>query len=191
MKTMKSRGGASLFALLSFGIVACGQPEPAKDPSSSTTTTAAEPKLVAAAEATKAVEEPKPTAEVAPAPAPLPAEEKAEPCPQDWICVNVALDNGKITKRDTKLIGDPKVDTTWSKSVDTRAPAAFDQASKPVEVALKLPQSKPGEHLANVILKLKGREILLDKHTGEEVTYVGVIAAEKDGQLMVDLRYMK
>lgn len=194
---MKTRG-TSLFAVLSlasfasFAALACGQPEPAKDPSSSTmTTAAAEPKKAAPAEAPKPVEETKPTAEVAQAPAAPPVEEKAEPCPQDWICVNVALDTGKITKRDTKLIGDPKVDTTWSKSVDTRAAASFDQASKPVELALKLPQSKPGEHLANVVLKMKGREILLDKHTGEEVTYVGVIAAEKDGQFMVDLRYMK
>jgi hypothetical protein len=187
---MKTRG-TSLFALISLALVACGQPEPAKDPSSSTMTTAAEPKK-SAPEAKPVVEEAKPAAEPAPTPAPAPvAEEKAEPCPQDWICVNVALDSGKITKRDTKLIGDPKVETTWSKSVDTRAAASFDQASKPVEVALKLPQSKPGEHLANVVLKFKGREILLDKHTGEEVTYVGVIAAEKDGQFMVDLRYMK
>ena len=48
-----------------------------------------------------------------------------------------------------------------------------------------------GEHLYNVMMKINGKQILLDKHTGEEVTYVGVIAAEKDGQFMVDLRYMK
>ena len=172
---MKTRG-TSLFALISLGIVACGgQPSPAKDPSSSTMTTAAEPKTSAPAE------QPKPA-----------VEEKAEPCPQEWICVNVALDTGKITKRDTKLIGDPKVESTWSKSVDTRAPASFEQASKGVEISMKMPQTKAGEHLYQVYFKVKGgREVLLDKHTGEDVTYVGVIAAEKDGQFAVDLRYMK
>lgn len=195
MKTNATRGGTSLFALVSltsFAVAACGEPSPAKDPSSSTVITAAEPKKAVQAEAPQPADEAKPTAEVAPAPAAPPVEEKAEPCPQDWICVNVAMDSGKITKRDTKLIGDPKIDATWSKSVDTRAAASFDQASKPVEIALRLPQSKPGDHLANVVMKIKGgREILLDKHTGEEVTYVGLIVAERDGQLMVDLRYMK
>lgn len=181
---MKTRG-TSLFAFISLGIVtACGQSEPAKDPSSSTMITAAEPK--------PAVEEAKPAAEATPAPAApaVPVEEKAEPCPQDWVCVNVALDSGKITKRDTKLIGDPKVETTWSKSVDTRAAASF-ASSKPVDVSLQMPQTKAGERLYNVMMKISGRQILLDKHTGEEVTYVGVIAAEKDGQFMIDLRYMK
>lgn len=186
--------GTSLFAFLSFSsfaLVACGQSaEPAKDPSSSTVTTAAEPKKAVPTEQTKPVEEAKP-AEVAPTPAAPPVEEKAEPCPSEWVCVNVDYATGKITKRDTKLIGDPKVDTTWSKSIDTRAPGSFDQATKPVEVSLKMPQTKAGEHLFNVTMKVNGREILLDKHTGEEVTYVGVIAAEKDGQFMVDLRYMK
>lgn len=190
---MKTRG-TSLFAIISFGIAAsaCGQPQPANAPSSETTTTAAgEPKKAAPAPVAAPVEEAKPAEVATPAVAPAHLEEKAEPCPQDWHCLSVAMDTGKVTKRDTKLIGDPKIDSTWSKSVDTRAAATFAEASKPVEVALRLPQSKPGEHLANVVLKLKGREIVLDKHTGEEITYVGVIAAEKDGQFLVDLRYMK
>jgi hypothetical protein len=192
---MKTRG-TSLFAILSLSFAAfgagCGQSEPAKDPSSSTVTTAAEPKQAPAPK--PIAEEANPVAEPAPAPATPapPVEEQAEPCPSEWVCVNVAYDTGKITKRDTKLIGDPKIDSTWSKSVDTRAPGSFEQGSKGVELTLKMPQSKAGEHLYQVYFKVKGgREILLDKHTGEEVTYVGVIAAEKDGQFMVDLRYMK
>lgn len=188
---MKTRG-TSLFAyaFISLGIVACGQAEPAKDPSSSTMTTAAEPKQAAPAPK-PAIEEPKPAAEpVAATPAAPPVEEKAEPCPSEWVCVNVDYATGKITKRDTKLIGDPKVESTWSKSVDTRAPASF-ASSKPVEVSLQMPQTKAGEHLYNVMIKINGRQMLLDKHTGEEVTYVGVIAADKDGQFAVDLRYMK
>ena len=188
---MKTRG--TLLAVISLGIVtACGQSEPAKDPSSSTMTTAAEPKQ-APKPAEPAVEQPKPAAEpVAATPAAPPVEEKAEPCPSEWVCVNVDYATGKITKRDTKLIGDPKVETTWSKSVDTRAPASFEQGSKGVEITMKMPQTKAGEHLYQVFFKVKGgREIMLDKHTGEEVTYVGVIAAEKDGQFAVDLRYMK
>ena len=182
--------GTSLFAFVSLGIVAaCGQSEPAKDPSSQTATTAAEPKKAIPAEAAKPVEEPKP-APVAETPAAPPAEEKAEPCPSEWVCVNVDYATGKITKRDTKLIGDPKVESTWSKSVDTRGPATF-ASSKPVDLSLQMPQTKAGEHLYNVMMKINGKQILLDKHTGEEVTYVGVIAAEKDGQFMVDLRYMK
>jgi hypothetical protein len=155
-------------------------------------TTAAEPKQAPAPK--PIAEEANPVAEPAPAPATPapPVEEQAEPCPSEWVCVNVAYDTGKITKRDTKLIGDPKIDSTWSKSVDTRAPGSFEQGSKGVELTLKMPQSKAGEHLYQVYFKVKGgREILLDKHTGEEVTYVGAIAAEKDGQFMVDLRYMK
>lgn len=190
---MKTRG-TSLFALISFGMfaVACGQSEPPKDPSSQTATTAAEPKASAPAEQAKPAEEAKPTAEVAQTPAAPPVEEKAEPCPSEWVCVNVDYATGKITKRDTKLIGDPKVESTWSKSVDTRAPASFDHGSKGVEVSMRMPQTKAGEHLYQVFFKVKGgREIMLDKHTGEEVTYVGVIAAEKDGQFAVDLRYMK
>jgi hypothetical protein len=193
MKTKTTWGGTSLFAFLSLAIVACGQAEPAKDPSSSTMTTAAEPKK-SAPEAKPVAEEAKPAAEpvATPAPAAAPVEEKAEPCPQEWVCVNVDYATGKITKRDTKLIGDPKVEQTWSKSVDTRAPASFEQGSKGVEIGMRMPQTKAGEHLYQVFFKVKGgREIMLDKHTGEEVTYVGVIAAEKDGQFMVDLRYMK
>jgi hypothetical protein len=186
---MKTRG-TSLFAIISFGIIACGQSEPAKDPSSSTMTTAAEPKQAPAPKATPAAEEAKPAAEPTPAPAAAPVEAQAEPCPQEWVCVNVDYATGKITKRDTKLIGDPKVETTWSKSLDTRAPASF-ASSKPVDLSLQMPQTKAGEHLYNVTMKINGRQIILDKHTGEEVTYVGLIAAEKDGQFMVDLRYMK
>jgi hypothetical protein len=185
---MKTRG-TSLFALISL-LVACGQAEPAKDPSSQTATTAAEPKQAPTLAAKPAVEEAAPAADPTPAPAAPAAEEKAEPCPSEWVCVNVDYATGKITKRDTKLIGDPKVDSTWSKSVDTRGAASF-ASSKPVDVSLQMPQTKAGEHLYNVMMKINGRQILLDKHTGEEVTYVGVIAAEKDGQFMIDLRYMK
>lgn len=187
---MKTRG-TSLFALITLALVACGQSEPPKDPSSLTATTSAEPKKSTPAEAANPAPEatPAPVAETPAAPA---VEEKAEPCPSEWVCVNVDYATGKITKRDTKLIGDPKVETTWSKSVDTRGPASFDQGSKGVEVSMRMPQTKAGEHLYQVFFKVKGgREVMLDKHTGEEVTYVGVIAAEKDGQFMVDLRYMK
>lgn len=183
--------------VLSFPLfVACGggatTQQPAAAPTSDVTTTSAEPKKAEAApvqEAPKA--EATPAGETTPAPA---AEPVAEPCPQDWVCLRVPLDGkGKIEKRATRLVGDPKIDTTWSANVDTTRAGTFPQASKPVEVVLRLPASKPGQHLAHVLLKTGGRELLLDKHEGEEITYVGVIAAEKEGDnaLLLDLRYMK
>ncbi len=187
-----------MFSLPLF--VACGASgsaqQPANAPASDATTTT----TTAAAAAKKAAPAPEaPKAEATPAsePAAAPvteAEAAPEPCPQDWVCLRVPLDGkGKIEKRATRLVGDPKIDTTWSANVDTARPGTFPQASKPVEIALRLPMSKPGQHLAQVVLKANGREIVLDKHEGEEITYVGVIAAEKegDGAILVDLRYMK
>lgn len=196
---MKTRG-PSLFLFSLPLVVACGASgaagpaqQPANAPTSDVTTTAAtEPKKAEPApEAAKP--EAAPASETAATPAPA-AEPVAEPCPQDWVCLRVPLDGkGKIEKRATRLIGDPKIDTTWSANVDTTRPGKFDSASKPVEIALRLPASKPGQHLAQVVLKANGREIMLDKHEGEELTYVGVIAAEKEGEnaFLVDLRYMK
>lgn len=194
---MKTRG-PSLFLITLPLLAACGastpaQPPASAPPSSATTTTSAEPKQVEPApqETPKAVAAPAP--ETTPAAAPA-AEAAPEPCPQDWVCLRVPLDGkGKIEKRATRLVGDPKIDTTWSANVDSTRSGKFDSASKPVEIVLRHPPSKPGQHLAQIVLKATGREIVLDKHEGEEFTYVGVIAAEKEGEdaFLVDLRYMK
>lgn len=201
---MKTRGTSLvLFTIPLLG--ACGAaatPQPAATPVSSATTTSAEPK--AAAKETPA-EQPKPeaTAETTPAEAATAAEKTAEtpalmpdptpePCDGDWICVRVPLEGkGKVEKRETKLIGDPKIEATWSQNTDGRAAATFGEASVPVDLVLRRLPGKPGQHLAQIVLKAKGREIVIDKRDGGEFGYVGFIAAEKDGAFLVDLRYMK
>lgn len=192
---MTMRGLSFLF--LTIPLLACGAsatPQPASAPASSTTTSAAvSPAKAASPEPTKAEPEPEPAAapaqptEAAEAPAAAP-----DACDGEWICLRVALDGkGKIEKRATRLIGDPAIDATWSQNTDGRAPATFADASKPVELLLKHLPGKPGQHLAQIVLRTNGRETVIHKYDGDEFSYVGFIAAEKDGALLVDLRYMK
>lgn len=175
--------------------MACGASSsapPAAEPSSTTTSSA--PAVAPASEAKAA---PPPAAPEPPAAAETAAstevEQTPEPCDRDWICLRVPLDGkGKIEKRATRLLGDPKVETTSSHNVDGTRPAKLD-TSRPVEIVLRHPPARPGQHVAQLLLKVGAREIPLDKHEGEEFSYVGVIAAEKEGDdaVLLDLRYMK
>lgn len=127
--------------------------------------------------------------ETAPAPATA-AEPVAEKCDGGWVCVRVSLDTRKVEKRDTKLLGDPKIESTWSKNTDGR-PATFEAFSKgSVDVVLR---RKPGNKNEVVVKSAKGGEIVIDRKDGtpDDFTHVGVIAAEKDGALLVDLRYLR
>lgn len=178
----------SAFALvLGATAAACGggaTPEPVA-PVTPVTTSAQAP-----------VSEPEPKAapaavETAPAPAPATAAEPvAEKCDGGWVCVKVSLDTRKVEKRDTKLLGDPKIESTWSKNTDGR-PATFEAFSKgSVDVTLR---RKPGNKNEVVVKSAKGGEIVIDRKDGtpDDFTHVGVIAAEKDGALLVDLRYLR
>lgn len=155
-----------------------------------------EPRAPQVASAPK-VETPKTPQPVEPAPTTTPETPKApepepvaERCDAEWVCVRVSFAKKKVEKRETKLIGDPKIESTWSKSSDGR-PTTFDAFSKgPVELTLRRKPSNKNE----VVVKLgKSGEIVIDKRDGsiDDFTHVGAIAAEKDGDLLVDLRYMK
>jgi hypothetical protein len=174
---------ASLLVLAA--LAACGgENKPANAPGAPEPATAPPPK--AAEPETKST--PETTAPVAPsAPAP---EATAEKCDGGWICVKVAFDTKKVEPRETKVLGDPKIETTWSKNSDGR-PATFDQFSKgAVELTLRRkPQNKN-----EVVVKIgKGPEVVIDRKDGsvDDFTYVSAIAAEDKGALLIDLRYMK
>ena len=105
--------------------------------------------------------------------------------------MKVTLATGKVEKRATKLMGDPKIAATWSKQSDGRT-ATFDEYSKgPVELTLR---RKPGNK-NEVVVKLAkgGNPVVIDKRDGsvDDFTHVGAIAAEQDGALLIDLRYMR
>lgn len=124
---------------------------------------------------------------------PPPAASGPESCDEGWVCIRVALDGSrKIEKRATKLIGDPAITETWSATTDGRKPAAFDGAKdRTAEVVLR----RKGGNKAELVLRTGTpgkpvREMVVDTHEGE-FTYVGVIATEEKGSLLVDIRYMK
>jgi hypothetical protein len=174
-------------AVSALVLSACGDPQKAV-PAGSPATTAAvppappKPEPVAAPAATPA----------APEPAPVPVKEaEAEKCDGGWVCVQVSLATRKVEKRETKLLGDPKIESTWSKTSDGRTVTFDDFSQGPLELTLKrLPNNK-----IEVLVKLAkgGAPITIDKHDGspEQVTHVGAIATEKDGLLLVDLRYQR
>jgi hypothetical protein len=163
-------------------LVACGgAPPPAPPPPPSP------PVAPKAAEPPPPVEE-KPVEPPAP-PAPAP-EAKAEECDEPWLCVSVSLKNNKVEKRTTKLLGDPKIEQTWSKNVDSARSGSFDFVQgRVIEVALR---SLAGDKSQVVLRAGKGApEVVLDTHKGADFMYVGVIAAEKDGAVLIDFRYLK
>ena len=173
---------------LTFLVGCVGCTPPAAPVVSPTTTTAAP------APAAEPVAEPA-AAEAAPAAAPAtpatpPAEAAAEKCDDGWVCVKINFATRKVEKRDTKLMGDPKIESTWSKQSDGRT-ATFDEFSKgPVELTLRRKNNDKSE----VVVKSKGGgEIVIDRHDGtiQDFTHVGAIATEQDGALLVDLRYMR
>lgn len=170
-------------------LVACGgaaQTAPAESP---TTTTAATPSP-APAEPVATAPETAPAPSPAPVPSP-PAEAVPEKCDGGWVCVKVSLSTRKVEKRETKLMGDPKIESTWSKTSDGRT-VSFDDFSKgPLELTLR--RGPNGKNEVVVKLAKGGTPIVIDKHDGttEDFTHVGAIATEQDGLLLVDLRYMK
>lgn len=123
-------------------------------------------------------------------PPPVAVEEAAEKCDDGWVCVKIDFATRKVEKRETKLMGDPKIESTWSKQSDGRT-AIFDQFSKgPVELTLR----RKGNDKSEVVVKAKGGgEIVIDRHDGTvlDFTHVGAIATEQDGALLVDMRYMR
>ena len=161
-------------------LVACGSPPPPEPPKAPAEP--AEPKSAPEPVAPPAPEPP-------PAPTPPPAEAAAEKCEGNWICLKVSFATRKVEKRDTKLLGDPKIESTWSALSDGR-PGTFSSFSKgPVELLFKRLPNNNNE----VTVKLaKGQAISIDKHPGSltDVTHVGAIATEdKDGNLLIDLSY--
>lgn len=149
--------------------------------SSTTTTTAAE------TEATPKTAEP----ELTPDPEPETAASTGpEKCDDGWVCVKVSLDKKKVDKRETKLIGDPSIEQTWSKMSDGRT-VTFDALSRgSVDLTLRRKPNAKNE----VVVKLpKLGEVVIDRREGtiDDFTHVGAIVAEQDGALLVDLKYMK
>jgi hypothetical protein len=103
----------------------------------------------------------------------------------------VKVVGGKVEKRTTKLVGDPKIESTHSKMTDGRNAASFEFYSKgAVEVMLR---RKPGNKNEVVMKSAKGGEVVLDRHDGsvDDFSHIGVIAAEQDGAFLVDINYMK
>jgi hypothetical protein len=171
------------FALTALTVVACGAPAA---PVASPTTTTAAP----APASEPAPVEPAAAPEAPAAPAAPVAEAVAEKCDTGWVCVKINFATRKVEKRDTKLMGDPKIESTWSKMSDGRT-ATFDDFSKgPVELTLR----RKGNDKSEVVVKAKGgAEIVIDRHDGttQDFTHVGAIATEQDGALLVDMRYMR
>ncbi|MDB4936799.1 MAG: hypothetical protein JWP87_3771 [Labilithrix sp.] len=173
------------FALLATTAAACGG---AAVPAATPTTTSAVAAPVA--EPAPAVETTPASVEPAATPAPAPVEAAAEKCDDSWVCVKVTFASRKVEKRATKLLGDPKIESTWSKQSDGRT-ATFDDFSKgPVEVTLRRKPNNKNE----VVVKAKGGgEIVIDRRDGtiDDFTHIGVIATEQDGALLIDMRYMR
>lgn len=174
------------FAIACLSLAACGGGTPSA-PAESPTTVATIPPPPSAPVAPPVSE---PAAPPAAPPPPVP-EAAAEKCDGGWVCVKISFTTRKVEKRETKLMGDPKVESTWSKTSDGR-PVTFDDFSKgPVELTLRHLPNKKGE----VVVKLVkgGVPIVIDKRDGtsDEFTHVGAIATEQDGALLVDLRYQR
>lgn len=183
------RISSSIPIALVLALAACGGATNTASTPETAPTTAAPPVKTAEPE-TKAAPAPESTNEAVATPAPPAAEAAPEKCDGGWVCVKVSLDKKKVEPRETKLIGDPKIEETWSKSSDGRT-VTFDAFSKgPVELTLR---RKPGNKNEVVVKLGKGGEVVIDRRDGtvDDFTHVGAIAAEQDGSLLVDLRYMK
>jgi hypothetical protein len=198
---MKSRITLALCVLTLASACAPAQREPAVDATtvtSATTTRPAHDARVAPvatenAEPAPSAAEPTRAADTAPmSTTAAPDELVAEPCLDGWVCVKLAAGARKLTRRDTLLVGNPSVPSTWSKTTDGRAAATFDAYSKgAVQISLR---RKPGNKNEVVAKIPKVGEVVLDRHAGsvDDFTHIGVIAAEDaDGALLVDIKYMR
>lgn len=183
------RSSTNFLPFLALVLAACAGANTNSPPASTPTTTSATTSITE--------KEPEPKAAVAestPAPEPQPvarpAEATPEKCDGGWVCVKVTFEKKKVDKRDTLLIGDPKIEQTWSKMSDGRT-VTFDSFSKgAVQLTLR---RKPNNKNEVVVKMPKGSEIVIDRRDGtvEDFTHVGAIATEQDGELLVDLRYMR
>ncbi|HEY8079026.1 MAG TPA: hypothetical protein VIF62_33065 [Labilithrix sp.] len=179
-----------LFVIATCGwAVACGGAQP--QPATPTTTSAqVEPKKAEpVAPAPPVVEEAKPEPVVE---APAVAEEapkapRLEACDGNWVCVSISPKN-KIDHRLTQLIGDPQFESTASAMIDdARGSAKVELDGKSYEIALRRVAGG-----SQIVLKGGASEITLDKHKANDFTYVGIIATKnKDGAVLVDIKYMK
>ena len=104
--------------------------------------------------------------------------------------MKIVLEPKAIEKRATKLIGDPRIDSAWSKWSDGRVVTfeAFSQGS--VDFMLR---RKPNDKNEVVMKPPAGGEIILDRHDGsiDDFTHVDFIVSEQRGALLVDFRYSK
>jgi len=170
-------------------LVGCGGAvAPAEAPTAgAATTTAAAPPATVPAPAPAADATPAPDPTPAPAAVAAPVADAPEKCDSGWVCVKVSFATRKVEKRDTRLTSEEQ---TWSKQSDGRT-ATFDQFSKgPVELTLR----RKGNDKNEVVVKTKGGgEIVIDRHDGTpgDFTHIGAIATEKDGALLIDMRYMR
>jgi hypothetical protein len=104
--------------------------------------------------------------------------------------VKVVVDAKTIEKRATKLVGDPKIDSAWSKWSDGRVVTFEGYSQGPVDLMLR---RKPNDKNEIVMKPPGGGEIILDRHDGsiDDFTHVDLIVAEQHGALLVDFRYSK
>lgn len=177
---------ALLVASLAFVVLGCGGAPPPEPKA-----VEAPPPKVVKAEEPKA--EPPKVAEMGP-----PSKEaEPEKCTAGWSCIKVPVEGArKVEKREHALIGDPKIPETWSKTIDDTKTAQFDFVkNRVIEITLK---RKPNKK-TDVILRTaaatspdkKGAETVLDSHDTDDFTHVGLIAAEQDGQILIDISYRK
>ncbi len=197
---MKSRTPFVLCVLTLASACAPAQREPAVDATTVTSATTTRPAHAAPAPTATEAAEPGPSAveqtrETTAAPmstTAAPDELVAEPCVDGWVCVTLAAGARKVTPRDTLLVGNPSVPSTWSKTTDGRVEVTFDAYSKgAVKLSLR---RKPGNKNEVVAKIPKVGEVVLDRHAGsvDDFTHIGVIAAEAaDGALLVDIKYMR
>jgi hypothetical protein len=177
-------------AFVTLALAACGggATHQATPPATPATETSPSPTKKAASEETAPSTASPPSTSKAAAATPE-VEPEAEKCEGGWVCFKVSFDTKTVEKRPTKLIGDPKIPETWSKTSDGRT-VSFDDFSKgPVELWLK---RKPGDK-NEVLVKVGKTELVVDKKDGtpDDFTHVGAVAAEQDGAFLVDLKYMK
>lgn len=174
-------------ACLAFVVLGCGG-APAPEPKAPVE--APPPKAVKTEEPVK--EEPK-IAELGP-----PSKEaEPEKCTAGWSCIKVAVEGTrKVERREHALIGDPKIPETWSKTIDDTKTAQFDFVkNRVIEITLKRKPNKKTEVILRTAAATspdkKGPETVLDAHDTDDFTHVGLIAAEQDGQILIDISYRK
>lgn len=187
--------------VLTLGAAACGGGAAQLSPSTPATTTVEKADVVAPKKTEQTTDVAPAKAETTEAAAPKtePAPEAAstpEPCDAKtwWACATVSLDNRKVEKRTTLLVGDSTYAETHSGTTDGRNPVVFTtEGGDVVSVALR---RQPGNRSEIVIRTGKsadklGGETIIDRHQGDDFQYVSVIGTVQNGKAFVDVRYMR